>query len=229
MGGLAASLVLVVSSAIAGTGIGGVFNLGRINPVNAPSTLSGATSGETLTLVNSGRGATLRLRPAAGRAPIVVGASAGKAKNLNADKLDGLDSESLKTRGKGDGASFVNINGCGSGPLVEYAVTLTRRGKIFAAATSVYGRSNPGPERPTIEVRLLNGSRAVVARSGRVTVDATSGNPSLSVAGLLFADDGTVYTARAGTYTLQLAADNFGACTGFGQYQSPRLSHIVVN
>ena len=95
---------------------------------------------------------------------------------------------------------------------------------------SGYGRSNPGPERPTIQVQLLDAAGAVVAGSGRVNVDATTGNPSMSVAGLLFPPGGSApYTAPAGTYTLRLWADNFGACTGFGQYQDVRLSHLIVN
>ena len=152
------------------------------------------------------------------------------SKAPNADRLDGLDSNAFRVLGDGAGAGFVNIDGCGSGPLVSYAVHLARPTKLFGAATSTYGRSNPGPERPTMRIQLLDASNTVVAQTGRVSVDATSGNPSLTVDGLLFQPDGsTVFTAVAGDYTLRLWADNFGACTGFGQYQQPQLSHLQVS
>jgi hypothetical protein len=62
-----------------------------------------------------------------------------------------------------------------------------------------------------------------------VTVDATSGNPSLTMAGMLLASGGSgAYQVAPGDYTLRLWGDNFGACTGFGQYQQPQLSHLVL-
>jgi hypothetical protein len=83
---------MISASATAGNGVGGVFNLGKTNTVNAKSTLTGATSGRNLQLTNTGSGPALGLAVGAGKAPIVVNASAGKATNLNADRLDGLNS-----------------------------------------------------------------------------------------------------------------------------------------
>jgi hypothetical protein len=60
---------------------GGNFLLGRSN------TASAVTS-----LIKSGAGPALQLVVPAGQPPIVVNATAGKATNLNADKLDGKDS-----------------------------------------------------------------------------------------------------------------------------------------
>ena len=57
--------------------------------------------------------------------------------------------------------------------------------------------------------------------------DATTGYPSLTVAGMLVAAGGA-YQVAPGDYTLRLWGDNFGACTGFGQYQEPQLSHLVL-
>jgi len=80
-----------------------------------------------------------------------------------------------------------------------------------------------------MKIQLLDSSNMVVAQSGRVTVDAVTGNPSLSISEVLLDNSGNAaYDAPAGNYTLQILADNFGACTGFGQYQSPRLTHVVL-
>lgn len=78
--------VTLTGTAYAATG--GNFILGRANG-----------AGATTTLKNNGTGPTLSL-PAArtGQPPIAVSAGAGKAINLNADKLDGLDSGQLQRR-----------------------------------------------------------------------------------------------------------------------------------
>jgi hypothetical protein len=65
---------------------GGNFLLGRSN------TASAVTS-----LIKSGVGPALQLVVPAGQPPMVVNATAGKATNLNADKLDGKDSTGFAT------------------------------------------------------------------------------------------------------------------------------------
>src|SRR3954469_17417783 len=95
VGAIASAAVLLTSSAFAGTGIGAVFNLGKSNTVNAQSTLKGASTGKTLQLANSGSGAGLGVTVGAGKAPITVNPGAGKATNLNADRLDGLDASAF--------------------------------------------------------------------------------------------------------------------------------------
>ena len=222
----------VAATALAGTGVGAPFNLGRDNTVNRLSTLVGSVgSGANLLIDNNStnRNATaLNLQVEPGRAPLRVNSST-KVGKLNADMLDGQDSSSLLVTGDGKEGGFTNINGCGSGPVLSYPLTLTRSARIFATASSTYGRSNPGPERPTIRIHLLDSSNTPVAQSGRVTVDAVSGNPSLNISEVLLDTNGTAaYNAPAGNYTLRIWADNFGACTGFGQYQNPRLTHVVL-
>ena len=92
LGAVVATVVQMSVAALAGTGMGAVFNLGQTNKVNAPSALKGATSGRNLVITNTGTGAGLGITVRAGKRPIIVNSSAGKATNLNADKLDGLDS-----------------------------------------------------------------------------------------------------------------------------------------
>lgn len=96
VGAVAASVVMIATAALAGTGIGGVFNLGKTNKVNAQSTLTGKAGSSNLQLTNTGSGPALGLTVGSGKAPLVVNAKAGKATNLNADKLDGLNSTDLE-------------------------------------------------------------------------------------------------------------------------------------
>jgi hypothetical protein len=95
VGGVSAALALAAATALAGTGVGGIFNLGQINSVNAQSSLRGATPARNLQITNLGSGSALGLSVHAGHPPMVVN-SAVKVKNLNADKLDGLTSAQLQ-------------------------------------------------------------------------------------------------------------------------------------
>jgi len=104
-----------------------------------------------------------------------------------------------------------------------------RAGKAVHPANGLrVERVYTSPERPTMRIQLLDAGNTIVAQTGRVSVDDTTGNPSLSVAGVLLTDAGAPYDAVAGTYTLRMWGDNFGACTGFGQYQQPELTHIEL-
>jgi hypothetical protein len=119
VGSLTSALVLSASAALAGTGVGGIFNLGQANTVNTSSSLSGSTSGAQLAVSNSSTttgnygllvngkslspalvaanstGPAARFTGASGSAPFQVGSN-HKVSNLNADLLDGLDSSAFK-------------------------------------------------------------------------------------------------------------------------------------
>jgi hypothetical protein len=61
LGAAAAALGLVTTTALAGSGVGGVFNLGVTNTVDAPTVLSGNPGANAqLRLMNKGTGAALR-------------------------------------------------------------------------------------------------------------------------------------------------------------------------
>jgi hypothetical protein len=89
LGSVVAVIVSAATSAVAGAGVGAVFNLGRKNSVNATSRLSGSASGAMLKVANSGSGPALRLDVGKGRPPLTVN-SAVKVANLNAGLLGGL-------------------------------------------------------------------------------------------------------------------------------------------
>ena len=84
-------LLGAVAPTIAGTGIGAVFNLGKTNSVSATTTLTSGASTRTLQVTNSGSGAALQLTTKTTVAPLKVNSSI-KVANLNADRLDGIDS-----------------------------------------------------------------------------------------------------------------------------------------
>jgi hypothetical protein len=92
------ALVLgVATTALAGTGVGAGFQLGKTNTVDAITRLVGSVAGPSLIIDNgsTGTGATaLDLRVEGGKAPMKVN-SGTKVANLNADKLDNLDSSAF--------------------------------------------------------------------------------------------------------------------------------------
>ena len=98
--GVALMLALVLgltSTAMAGTGVGASFDLGRINAVNAITKLVGNVAGPSLLIDNNSaaKGATaLNLQVEAGKAPMKVNSSKKIAK-LNADKLDNLNASAF--------------------------------------------------------------------------------------------------------------------------------------
>ena len=97
--GLALVMALVfgvATTALSATG--GNFLLGKPNSAGATSSLTANIAKPALTLINTSTNVAataLNINVDAGNAPIKVNASAGKAVNLNADKLDGLDSTAL--------------------------------------------------------------------------------------------------------------------------------------
>jgi hypothetical protein len=94
LGALAVTLAVGTATALAGSGVGGVFNLGETNTVSATSILTGATAGSQLKVVNNSADAAataLDLSVVSGRAPFKVNSSS-KVTNLNADLLDSRDS-----------------------------------------------------------------------------------------------------------------------------------------
>ncbi len=125
LGAAVSMLVLAATAAVAGTGIGGIFNLGQSNTVNATSGLSGATLGPQLKVTNgatgagtqsiagynnsttaaalfarnSGGGPAAAFSVLAGKAPFAVTPSSGKVSFLNSDLLDGLDSTAFLRAG----------------------------------------------------------------------------------------------------------------------------------
>ncbi len=94
LGSLVAAVVLLAGTALAGTGPGASFTLGKLNVVNRTSTLSGRTGANMLTVANKGTGTALSLKVADGSPPLAVSSSTQVA-DLNADMTDGTDVYSM--------------------------------------------------------------------------------------------------------------------------------------
>jgi len=93
--------LLTASAAIAGSGVGGVFNLGKVNTVNAITKLTGIVPGASLVIHNDSTdsaASALNLQVEAGQPPMKVN-SQTKVTNLNADKLDGVGSTGFYAAG----------------------------------------------------------------------------------------------------------------------------------
>jgi hypothetical protein len=88
-GAAGAAVVLAITAAANGLGVGTAFLLGKTNKVNATSTLTGKAQGPMLNVINSGGGTALNLHVSSGHAPLSVN-SATKVANLNASLLGGI-------------------------------------------------------------------------------------------------------------------------------------------
>jgi hypothetical protein len=130
---LVGAVAATATVALAGSGVGGVFNLGQSNTVSQTSLLAGSTAGDQLDVANlntgsaakalgllgksptapalnaanTGGGPALGLTVNSGKAPFTVN-SPTKVSNLNADKLDGLDSSSFTSTGSGSTKIFTD-------------------------------------------------------------------------------------------------------------------------
>ena len=99
---IVSAATVVSTAALAGTGVGGVFNLGSTNTTNASTVLQGSTTGQQLRVVNSattGTGITgIGIHTAANEPPLAVN-STTRVNNLNADLLDGRTSAAFVAGG----------------------------------------------------------------------------------------------------------------------------------
>ena len=98
LGSVSAVVILTATAALAGSGVGAVFNLGRTNSVNRQSGLVGTATGAMLRVQNKGTGPAASFQVAAGKAPFAVNSNVKVAK-LNADLLDGIDSSGFYAAG----------------------------------------------------------------------------------------------------------------------------------
>lgn len=198
-----ASGLLGTTAAMAGTGVGSIFNLGKTNTVNATSAVKGTASGPTLKLTNTGAGPALSLRVGTSAAPLTVNSSAQVA-NLNASLLGGLGA-----------ASFVQ----GGGRLVSAGLTLHGgQSNVTLLTIPGYGQltadCTAGSAADGAQVFYINGTTAATAwaggtahPSGPVIFDLAAGH-GISLTGLPSTtsaqSDLTVqYTTKSGLLVFQ--------------------------
>jgi hypothetical protein len=140
MMGLAVLLALTVglaSTAMAGTGVGARFDLGKINTVNALTSLVGSVAGPSLKIDNNsaGTGATaLRLEVEPGKPPMSVN-STTEVQGLNVDSLDSKNSSDFLQESS-DRDDFL--------PSKSYEVRAEVQGKGGGQFASEFAECDPG-------------------------------------------------------------------------------------
>ena len=130
IGAIVATVVSTAAAAVAGTGIGAVFNLGQTNAVNAESTLQGNATGANLQIVQKGSGSALALVVPKNKPPMTVSSGAGKVRNLDADRLDGLDATAFAA---GGGRFFTGHIAFAQGDSPANVVSVPRLGMLTAS------------------------------------------------------------------------------------------------
>jgi hypothetical protein len=189
LGASAAALMLFTATAVAGSGVGDVFNLGQVNTVNGTSTLTGNTSGgPQLKVVNTnttnhtilaqaGGGSGIALfglhTTTAGNGPAIRGESASTAVNafsiygLLSPTAPGAPSAAIRAESKSTGANGYGLwaSQAGTGSAV-YATSPSGTG-VYGKHTTA-GGSGPG----------VRGDSASALNAGVLGVN-TAGGPGL--------------------------------------------------
>jgi hypothetical protein len=135
LGSVVAVITMIATSAVASTGIGGVFNLGKTNNVNATSGLKGTASGPMLAVKNKGSGTALSLTAGKGTPPFKVSSTTQVAK-LNASLLGGLASASF-VKGGGEAHAFAVT--MAAGQMDESLLSIPGYGSLQARCTASFG------------------------------------------------------------------------------------------
>ena len=231
----AAAVVVASGVALAGTGVGAVFNLGQSNTVSQRSVLAGSTAGDQLdvanvntgssakalgvlgksatapaaAVANTGGGPALGLTVNAGKSPFTVN-SATKVANLNADQLDGLNSSAFTQAGAGTTTILTNrmVLPVGSPAAGVRVLDLPGLGFIFAVCSDDVISHHVG-----LFYENTSGS----------TFDywQNSGADGAPHAGFL----PTNYLVSVGSYTDKQAGESFGL--GFGEQPGFRRTAFV--
>jgi hypothetical protein len=103
LGAAVATVANLAAGAIAGTGVGGIFNLGKTNTVNAQSILTGSSpSAAQLKVQNTGGDSALSLQVGSGVAPLKVNSSK-TVSGLSADTVDGVHAARVDYRAQSNG------------------------------------------------------------------------------------------------------------------------------
>ncbi len=212
IGAMAGGLAVSATNAIAGSGVGAVFNLGKANRVNRVTVLQGSTTARLLQVTNTGAGPALQLKVKAGTTPMQV-SSETRVDHLNADKLDGLDSTAF--RNVADPVDAATLGGQPPASFVQSdagVVQKVLRGRLTEPLSSGNGAILPVPGFGSIEASCGAGGTP----SYRLFWRNSSGGP----ADVWFADSstGTTYANPAsgsGAYVapIDAAADRIVTVT----------------
>jgi hypothetical protein len=216
---VAALTLATASVAVAGSGVGGVFNLGQTNTVNAITKLVGSVTGASLVVDNNstGTGATaLDLQVEPGKTPMKVN-STTKVANLNSDQVDGKGANALLRVASFTGASPL-ATGTSNGTVATTTINAPASGFLVITA---------GSDLSNLEESAVVGCRILVDNvygSGSqryMRLNASQGHVNEEED----CSTNAVVPVQAGTHTVVLNADNDAPHTKFGE---TALSAIYV-
>jgi hypothetical protein len=135
-GAVLSAVALSGGTALAGSGVGAVFNLGQTNAVDAQTVLTGTVNGALLRVTNTGTGATaMNLQVPTGHAPFITNGT-GKVTNLQADTVDGQSANEI-ARVVGQHGSRVNWIETGWIVLQTVTITAPQQGFVFLSGNAV--------------------------------------------------------------------------------------------
>jgi len=189
LGSVVSGVTLISSVALAGTGVGGVFNLGQTNSVNASTVLTGSTNGKQLQVTNTNTGASaagIGISVASGKPPLVVSSST-KVSQLNADLLDGLDSSKLQRRVTG---------ACANGTAIS---SVLQSGAVICTSAAVFPIDQSPPSGSQSYTDFLPSHLALFTICHEPSTEVVFYNYGSSVAPLnwMFSQGGTTSTVNA--------------------------------
>jgi hypothetical protein len=199
---------------------GGNFILGKINTATAFSRLSANVAGPAMQIFNTNTAANARaldLIVDAGNPPMTVNATAGKAPNLDADKLDGKDSSAFQ------------------GKYAQTVVVAKSGGdftSVQAALNSITDASNskrylvwvgPGTYNERVQMKSFVDIEGAGELATKIT--AAGGGTNLSAGS-------SVVSGASDAELRYLTAENTGGNTNaiaiFNASASPRLSNVTA-
>jgi hypothetical protein len=171
--------VVTASTALAGSGVGGVFNLGNTNTVNAITKLVGSVAGASLVIDNNSTNSAataLNLQVEPGKTPMKVN-SQTKVTNLNADRLDAKDSTELAPilRSQQDGSNGGQVV-TGTTEVNSVAIQAPVDGVLMISGTAYVNSFEPVAIDYTLNPKV-DGSNATPAGWGAY-YSADVGDPS---------------------------------------------------
>jgi len=196
------------STALAGTGVGGNFNLGQINTVNALSRLVGSVAGPSLLIDNNSTNASataLDLRVEPGKAPMKVN-SAARVANLNADKIDDRHANELNR------VAFQKLNdsnlGSADGTAAATTINAPTRGfLVIEASSNVFNAQQNDPLVQCL-FEVDNGADDPSRRFMQLNKDLNEEEDCST---------NTVVPVDAGNHSVDLEARDVGSGTNFDQ------------
>ena len=134
---LALIVALTLGAASTAMGHGGfaeLFHRNHSNAVNAVSTFVGSVAGPILRLDNNNaNGSALNLQVEPNQPPLTVNSTAGKATNLNADRLDGKGAPELSRVAQGGGWAKLPLN---RDPVTAGTLSITAPAEGFVRVNS---------------------------------------------------------------------------------------------